>query len=130
MIKPANNRTLWVYYDGQCPFCSRYMQLYRLRQGDKELVLINVRNDVATLAEFTAMGLDIDNGMVVQLDDIRYTGAKAMEVLALVSSPSNYFNRINRWVFSKPQLAKLLYPILVACRNLTLLLLGRSKINP
>ncbi|MFT6275487.1 MAG: hypothetical protein ACJAZ0_001584 [Halioglobus sp.] len=106
------------------------MQLYRLRQGGKELVLINVRNDVATLAEFTAMGLDIDNGMVVQLDDIRYTGAKAMEVLALVSSPSNYFNRINRWVFSKPQLAKLLYPILVACRNLTLLLLGRSKINP
>jgi predicted DCC family thiol-disulfide oxidoreductase YuxK len=72
MIKPANNRTLSVYYDGQCPFCSRYMQLYRLRQGDKELVLINVRNDVATLAEVTAMGLDIDNGMVVQLDDIRY----------------------------------------------------------
>lgn len=126
---PIGKGTLFVYYDGECPFCSRYMQLYRLRQGDNELALINVRNDAAKLAEFNDIGLDIDNGMVVQLDGTSYTGAQAMEILALLSSPSDRFNRVNRWVFSRPRLARFLYPILVAGRNLTLRLLRRDKIN-
>jgi hypothetical protein len=49
-------------------------------------------------------------------------------MLALLSNRATLFNRINALVFCSYERARLLYPILRAGRNVTLKVLGRSKI--
>ncbi|MCG8545260.1 MAG: hypothetical protein MJE12_13750 [Alphaproteobacteria bacterium] len=48
-------------------------------------------------------------------------------MLALMGSPSGTFNRLNRATFRAPILARLLYPVLRAGRNLGLRILRRLK---
>jgi hypothetical protein len=67
--------------------------------------------------------------MILKLNDRFYYGAEAIHQLALISTPSTVFNRLNIWIFRSPGRAKLLYPVLRACRNFLLKLLRRSKIN-
>ena len=68
------------------------------------------------------------HGLGVSPDGRYYYGADCMHVLALLGSESTIFNRLNRWIFSRRRLARVLYPILVGCRKLTLRILGRPPI--
>jgi hypothetical protein len=52
-----------------------------------------------------------------------------MQVLALLSTRSGDFNRLNYWLFRSKRVSALLYPLLRACRNLVLRLMGRSRID-
>lgn len=66
--------------------------------------------------------------MVLKLGGRYYHGADCIHALALLSSSSGLFNRINAKVFRSPQLSRVLYPVLRAGRNTVLRLLGRTKI--
>ena len=35
----------YVVYDGECPFCSSYVKLLRLREAAGSIVLLNARED-------------------------------------------------------------------------------------
>jgi hypothetical protein len=67
--------------------------------------------------------------MVVKLRGRFYHGAEAMSILAILGSGDSWFNRLNRALFRHPRIARLLYPVLVRGRLLTLRLLGRSLIG-
>jgi hypothetical protein len=101
-----------------------------LSDGNIAVSLNDLRDHPNKVAEFNALGFDVDDGMIVALDEQIYYGAEAVHVLALLSSPSGVFNRCNRLIFSRRWLAKLFYPILVSGRNILLTLLGRKKIQP
>lgn len=122
-----------LIYDKQCPFCDHYCRLVRIRAAVGTLRLVNAREtgaEVADLmAEITAAGLDIDQGMVLKMGERLYCGAEAIRVLALLSSRSGLFNRLNYWIFRSKRLSAVLYPLLRACRNLVLRLMGRTRIN-
>lgn len=90
---------------------------------------IDARDDSDVLREVTARGLDIDEGMVVRIGDRIYYGADAINVLARLSSGSGWFNRFAGATFRSPAVARTLYPVLKALRNLLLKALGRSRIN-
>ncbi len=79
--------------------------------------------------EITRSGLDIDQGMVLIIGEKLYYGSDAMHALALISSRSGIFNRINYWVFKSKSVSSLLYPVLRVFRNLLLKILGKTKIN-
>jgi hypothetical protein len=55
-------------------------------------------------------------------------GADCMNRLALMSTRSTTFNRLQAAIFRHPRLSARLYPLLRACRNVVLRLLGRRKI--
>ncbi|MCE3247451.1 MAG: hypothetical protein K0R41_1276 [Geminicoccaceae bacterium] len=118
----------WLVYDGDCPFCSRYVQYLRLRQAAGPVTLVNAREGGPLVAEMQRAGLDLDEGMVLKLGGRYYHGADCIHALALLSSGSGLFNRINAEVFRSPQLSRVLYPVLRAGRNSVLRLLGRTKI--
>ena len=120
---------LWIVYDGQCPFCSSYVRLYRLRVLFERVHLIDARSHHPVLAEIEAAGLDLDSGMAVKLEDRFYHGAAAIQVLALLGSGDGLFNRLNRSLFRHPALARRLYPWLVRGRLLLLRLLGRGLLR-
>lgn len=119
----------WLIYDGECPFCSQYVKLVRVREAIGPLRLINAREGGPEFDEVMRAGLDLDEGMVLKLSGRLYHGEDCIHALALLGEPKGVFNRFNAWVFKSPKRAAVLYPILRACRNFVLRLMGRKKIK-
>lgn len=122
-------KKILLVYDQECPACDSYCQIVRIRRDIGDLRIVNAREDSLVLEEITQMGLDIDQGMVLKMEDHLYYGSDAIHMLGLLSSRSGLFNRINFWIFKSKRRAHFLYPILRACRNILLKLLGKTKIN-
>ena len=117
-----------IYYDGACPFCERYVRLLRLRRAAGPVRLVDVRENAGVRGDLAGDGFDLDRGMIVETGGRRLGGADAVNALALLSTPSNLFNRANRLLLSSPPIAAVIYPVLRSGRWLTLFLLGRERI--
>ena len=115
-----------IYYDGDCPFCARYVRLLRLRQAAGDVQLVDLRHDAHVRRELEGDGFDPDQGMIVETGGRRLGGADAVNALALMSTPSGPFNRANRLLLSSPALAAVIYPVMRSGRWLVLFLLGRE----
>ncbi|MEX0733605.1 MAG: DCC1-like thiol-disulfide oxidoreductase family protein [Steroidobacteraceae bacterium] len=118
-----------LVYDKQCPACDYYCNLVRIRESSGRLVLVDARDGGQIMGEITAAGLDIDQGMVVKVGGTLYYGSDAIHVLSLMGTNSGFFNRLTHWTFKYRPVARVLYPLLRACRNLLLKFLGKTKIN-
>ena len=118
-----------LVYDGECPACQAYCQLITIRKTVGDLRLIDARESSDVMQDITALGLDIDQGMVLKMGQQFYFGADAIHALALLSSRSGIINRFNYHIFKSKTMSFLLYPILKFFRTLLLKLLGKSKIN-
>lgn len=118
-----------LVYDKECPACNNYCQVVRIREDIGDLKIVDARENSAVRDKITEMGLDIDQGMVLKMDGVIYYGSDALHALALISSKSGIFNRVNYWIFKSKTLSAILYPVLRACRNLLLKILGKTKIN-
>ncbi|WP_404390423.1 DCC1-like thiol-disulfide oxidoreductase family protein [Pseudoalteromonas phenolica] len=88
-----------LVYDKDCPACDNYCQVVRIRESIGALKIINARESSEVLEEITQLGLDIDQGMVLKMGGVIYYGADAIHTLALISSRSGVFNRMNYWLF-------------------------------
>ncbi len=118
----------FIIYDGECPFCTRYVRFLRLREAVGAVDLVDARSDDPRVAAALKDGYDLDEGMIVSLNGTVYHGADCINRLALLSTSSGLFNRLNAFWFRSPTLSRVFYPLLRACRNLALRLLGRGKI--
>lgn len=118
-----------LIYDGDCPFCSNYVSKLRFEKSIGTIELIDVRQCPELASNLSQQGYNVDQGMLLEIDGIRYFGEDALHHLALLSTPGNWFNRLNRWLFSISWLAAIIYPLLRLGRNTTLMLLGRKPIN-
>lgn len=118
-----------VVYDKQCPACDYYCNMVRIKESVGRLVLVDARDGGPIMGEITAKGLDIDQGMVVKVGSELYYGPDAIHALALMGTNKGFFNRLVYWSFRSKAVSKVLYPILRACRNLLLKILGKTKIN-
>lgn len=118
-----------MVYDGECPFCSRYVLLYRLRERGQRIHLVDARSSDPIVGEIRARNLDLNEGMVVRWRGHDYYGSEAMHLLATLAGDGSLFNRVNRLLFSRPHLARTLYPALVRGRKLILRILGRKLIG-
>lgn len=120
---------LVLVYDRQCPVCDAYCRVARIRESVGDLKIVDARENSEVMQEITARGLDIDQGMVLKMGDQLYYGADAIHALALISSRSGLFNKLNYWIFCSKRVSAWLYPILRSMRNLLLKILGKTKIN-
>ena len=118
-----------IYYDGNCPFCTRYVRYLRLQDIAGPVDLVDLREDTQRKDELIAEGFDLDKGFVVDMDGRRVGGAEAISQLAVMTTPSTLFNRITKRAFSNPLISRLLYPLLTSGRWLLLFLLGRAQLT-
>ena len=125
----VSREEILLVYDGECPACSAYCQVVRIRESVGDLKIVDAREHSDVLNEITSEGLDIDQGMVLKMGDQLYYGSDAINALALIGSRSGFLNRLNYWMFKSKTAAKILYPVMRACRNLLLKILRKSKIN-
>ena len=85
-------------------------------------------NHTPVVDEIHRLGLDMDEGFVLKINDDYYHGADAINRLALITTNAGLFNRINYYIFGSRRLSRLLYPVLRSGRNALLFLLGKKKI--
>lgn len=113
-----------LVYDGDCPFCSNYVAFLDLKKRFPDLELVNARDypNHPAVETVRSKGLLIDDGMALVDGDQVHHGAEAIHALATDRG-------INGRVFGSLRRAKALYPLLRAGRNLTLKLMGRSKLG-
>lgn len=119
----------YVVYDGDCPFCSEYVKLLRLREAVGKVEPVNARDDHPAARYATAKGVDLNQEMALILRGEVFSGPDCMHRLALMSTGAGAFNAVMAKVFASPQLSRALYPILRAGRNLTLRLMRRTPIT-
>ena len=122
-------KEILLVYDKQCPACDYYCNLVRIRDSVGELRIVDAREQSDVVDEITAMGLDIDQGMILKMEGQIYYGPDAIHALSLISTRSGFFNRLNYYLFSSKASSNILYPVFKACRNLLLKILGVTKIN-
>jgi predicted DCC family thiol-disulfide oxidoreductase YuxK len=124
-----DSQKTYIVYDGQCPFCSRYVKLLRLRDAAGSVVLVDARQAHPAVRYAEQQGIVLDNEMALIIGGRLYSGPECINRLALMSTPSGIFNRINALSFSSPRTSTLLYPAMRLVRNITLRLLGRPPIR-
>lgn len=119
----------YLIYDGECPFCSRYARLTRLRETVGPLRLINARETTPEVKAAVEAGYDLDRGMLLSLDGELDHGPDCVNRLALLSSRSTLFNRLAHTLFHHERVSRLAYPVLRAGRNAALRLLNRPPLG-
>jgi len=126
MTKQIDN---WIIYDGECPFCSRYVKLMRLEETIGDIRLIDARKNPPELNLLKEKNLDINSGMAIFFNDQLYFGADCINRLALLSSPIGLVNKLNYYTFKTPLISRILYPVLRISRNIVIHLLGKGFIK-
>jgi predicted DCC family thiol-disulfide oxidoreductase YuxK len=124
-----SEKNLVLVYDDDCPVCSNYVQMLRIRESIGELKLVNARDGGELVDEITAKGINLDKGMVLIMDGRTYCNSDTIHALALISSPSGIVNRFNYWIFKSKYRSYCLYPILRFLRGVLLTILGKKKLN-
>jgi predicted DCC family thiol-disulfide oxidoreductase YuxK len=108
--------TLRIIYDGDCPFCSSYVALLRLRE-QYDVRLVDARKEPALAAQY---GLDLNEGMIVDLDGKVHHGARAVSLLSRLSGTISPLR--------SERVARAVYPLFRFGRNVALKVLGRRPI--
>ena len=127
--EPLRYRSSCVIYDGDCPFCSAYIRLTRLHTLVRQICILDARKTTQSVIAELTKDFDLNEGMLLILDGERFHGADAMHRLALLTGQIDAANKVMYWIFKRPRVARIIYPLLRAGRNLTLFVLGRSKIG-
>lgn len=117
-----------IVYDGECPFCSRYVMMSRLRENVGRVELIDARSAHPLVEEIKSSGIDLNEGMLARYGGKDYFGPDCMTLLSILSSGDTLPNKLVSTAFANEKLAGFLYPFLRFGRNLTLKVLRRSKI--
>lgn len=129
-----SDNPLLIVYDGDCPFCSAYVRMLRIRSSAGPTELVNARDGHPVVKELVENGFDLDEGMALVRGfgtpnfDVAH-GDDCVHQLALMSSPVGIFNRLNARILGSRRASKLLYPVLRSGRNTALLLMGRKRLN-
>lgn len=119
----------FLLYDGECPFCSTYVRMQRLRAAGVNLGLLDARDEPALVARFAREGYDINEGMILRLAGVTYFGGDVVHMIALMTGPTGSLNKVMARIFANRTVALMLYPLLRAGRDATLRLLGRQKLD-
>lgn len=120
---------LLIVYDGECPFCSNYVKLIRIRESFDDVQLIDARKNPLITQDLHSRGLNLDDGMVLIMNDQYFHGADCINRLAMMSTELGWFNKLNAALFRSQNFSRLSYPFLRAGRNAVLFLLRRKPIH-
>ncbi|MEM6818632.1 MAG: DCC1-like thiol-disulfide oxidoreductase family protein [Pseudomonadota bacterium] len=125
---PALDGQNYLVYDGECPLCSRYVQMVRLRERLDGLQTISARHPHPVVEVLTQHDLDLNEGIVLIENGLAYYADAAVRRIAMLSGGGSWMNRLNSRVFQSGARARVLYPALKTGRNVLLKLLGRKPI--
>ena len=113
-----------LVYDGGCPFCRHFALRSELLGGVPDLVIRDGRSDHELRAMLRRRGYNISNGAVLMDGEQIWHGSEAITMLCRNLTPSDPLLRVLHGVFSNSKRTNLLYPGLLAARQIALGLKG------
>ncbi|NEO17474.1 MULTISPECIES: DCC1-like thiol-disulfide oxidoreductase family protein [unclassified Moorena] len=117
-----------IVYDGDCPFCTEFVKLIKIREKIRSIDIVNARESPVLRDRLARSGYDLNEGMAVIIDDHDVLfGADAVTALAAWSEDMSTFKRIVFSIMRKKNIMRRIYPVLRFGRNITLFALGRKR---
>ena len=120
---------LYLIYDGDCIMCRSCARAIKLKQSVGQFTTINARVHHPIVDTVNKRGYDLNTGVVVIYKQQYYHGKDAVNMLALLSSRVNWFNKLAAVIFKYKPMTRILYPVFRAVRNCILWLRNVPKIS-
>ena len=113
-----------LVYDGGCPFCRHFARRSELLGGLPDLIIRDGRSDHELRGMLRRRGFNLSNGAVLMEGERIWHGSEAIAVLCQHLTPSDPLLQLLHGLFRNSRRANLLYPGLLAARQLALELRG------
>ena len=121
--KPLQKITL--YYDKECPFCSKYANLLKLKENF-EITLKDARENLDEIA-LVCGNLDINDGFIVVYKNDCFQGAKALAFLNSAVDKTRILGKLHFFFSYENVFSKFLYKILFILRKVILFILRKDS---
>jgi len=125
---PANDNIIYLIYDHECLVCRNTVLALRIQKSKGKLETINARTKHPLVLLANSKGYDLNEGMILKYQDKFYYGKDALHMLAFLTSPVNWFNKLNMMLFRSKFLAYLFYPVFKSIRKILLRIRGTPEI--
>ena len=99
-----------IFYDGSCVFCNNYIQLVKLKE-DFDVSLVNLRDNLEDAKIFFNRGINVDEGMIIEIEDKIYFGTNAMIFLSKYDKATNLSNFLINKIFKSNLFPDLIYSL-------------------
>ena len=116
---------LILYYDKQCPFCSKYANLLKIKENF-EITLKDARNNLDEISVLCE-NLNINDGFIVLYKDNCFQGSKALEFLNNAVDKTTLLGKLHFLFKYDNSLSHLLYKLLFILRKIILFILGKNS---
>ena len=114
-----------LYYDKQCPFCSKYANLLKLKENF-EISLKDARENLSEIA-FVCENLNINDGFIVVYENNCFQGAKALEFLNSAVDKTSILGKLHFFFAYENIFSKFLYKTLFILRKIILFILRKDS---
>ena len=116
---------LTLYYDKQCPFCSKYANLLKLKENF-EITLKDARENLSEMS-FVCGNLNINDGFIVVYKNDCFQGSKALAFLNSAVDKDTFLGKLH-FIFRYDNFfSKILYNVLFILRKIILFVLRKDS---
>ena len=114
-----------LYYDKQCPFCTKYANLLKLKENF-EITLKDARENLDEISVL-CKNLDINDGFIVIYKNDCFQGAKALEFLNRAVDKTTILGKLHFFFAYENNFSKFLYKTLFILRKIALFILRKDS---
>mgnify|MGYP000641448117 FL=1 len=114
-----------LYYDKQCPFCSKYANLLKLKENF-EIILKDARENQSEISLLCG-NLNINDGFIVVYKDDCFQGAKALAFLNSAVDKTTFLGKLHFFFRYDNLFSNLLYKLFFILRKIILFILGKNS---
>ena len=127
MLVDSLKQKLTIYYDKQCPFCSKYANFLKLKENF-EITLKDARENQSEISLLCG-NLNINDGFIVIYKNDCFQGAKALAFLNSAVDKTTLLGKLHFFFCYDNLFSNFLYKFLFILRKIILFILGvNSKI--
>jgi hypothetical protein len=116
---------LTLYYDKQCPFCSKYANFLKLKKNF-EITLKDAREKQSEIS-LVCENLNINDGFIVVYENNCFQGEKALAFLNSAVDKDTFLGKLHFFFAYDNIFSKILYKVFFILRKIILFILRKDS---
>ena len=125
MLTDSLKQKITLYYDKQCPFCSKYANLLKLKENF-EITLKDARENQSEISLLCG-NLNINDGFIVLYKSDCFQGAKALAFLNSAVDKTTLLGKLHFFFRYDNLFSNSLYKLFFILRKIILFILGKNS---
>lgn len=97
---------VFLYYDGECPFCNRYADFLKLKKCF-DLTIYDARINLSW--KKYKKDIILDDGVILIFENKCYQGVSAVEMLISICKYDGVFYSLQKFIFTNKFLGNIVY---------------------